>query len=338
VNARVVDRARVPRNPSAPNVTRNLGVGLFAGLLLGVALVLLRERTDASIRVPGTLPLYGKVRELGVIPSSGADAEVAARTRHRILGPLAGARALTASGRGIAPVELATWNRKGSPLAESFRATLTSILMSAHDGQDRRVLLVTSPLPREGKSTLVTNLAVALAEMHQRVLVIDADLRRPRVHAIFGQSNTWGLSDLLADETPCADYPADALARTTEVPGLFSIPSGLGGADAIQALYSSRMAELLDRLRQEFDAILIDTPPVLTVADARILSRLADGVVLVVRAGQTQRDSATMAMNMFEADGIQVLGTVLNDWNPRHTGAAFERGGHGYYYRDASNA
>ena len=108
--------------------------------------------------------------------------------------------------------------------------------------------------------------------------------------------------------------------RRTHVTGLFTLPSGGDTSGSSRLLYSARMRELLDRLRQEFDAILIDTPPLLSVVDARILSRLIDSIVLVVRAGQTTRESATMAVNMIEADGVEVLGTVLNDWNPRAMG------------------
>jgi capsular exopolysaccharide synthesis family protein len=221
-------------------------------------------------------------------------------------------------------------------LAESFRATLTSILSTGQNRDERQVILVTSPSPQEGKSTVITNLAIALAEINQRVLLIDADLRRPRLHTILGQANTWGLSDLLRETTPCSEYPVEALSRKTHIPRLFFLPSGPGSVNVSRLLYSGRMDELLSRLRSDFDAVVIDTPPVLRVADARILSRLVDAVVLVFRAGQTTREAAAMAVNVFEADGVPVLGTVLNDWNPRTMG-------HSYYptndlsYGQASN-
>ena len=170
-------------------------------------------------------------------------------------------------------------------MAESFRATLTSLLTTGSSREDRRVILVTSPSPQEGKSTVITNLAIALAEIDQRVLLVDADLRRPRLHTVLNQANTWGLSDLLRETTPCEDYPAEALCRKTHVPRLSFLPSGPGSVNVSKLLYSPRMDDLLERLRNEFDAVLIDTPPVLRVADARILSRLADAVVLVFRAG-----------------------------------------------------
>jgi len=327
VTARIVDRAGTPRFPIKPNLTVNLMVGSLGGVFLGVALVLFRDRTDATIRTPGSLSVYPHVRELGVIPCASVDPEFAAiGWRPRLALPPArssrNSRPPTSVGV-LEPVELASWNWKESLLAESFRATLTSIFMSGQNGSDRQILLVTSPSPREGKSTVATNLAIAIAEIRQRVLLIDADLRRPRIHSIFDQANTWGLSDLLKEETPCAEYPSEALGRKTHVPSLFSMPSGPANPSVARLLYSDRMAELVGRLRTEFDTIVIDTPPVLSVADARILSRLADAVVLVVRAGQTTREAATMAMNVFEADGVPVLGTVLNDWNPTRKWGAY---------------
>jgi len=329
VNARIVDPAHSAKVPYKPNLSRNLTLGLFGGLFGAVALVLLREKTDASIRVPGSIPVYLNLRELGVIPAAKTDPDVlriAGRHASASLPPVVRRNSRTTNVPGIQSVEaveLTTWNRKASLLAEAFRGTLTSILASEQNGHPRQVILVTSPSPQEGKSTVIANLAIALAEINQRVLLIDADMRRPRLNAIFNHANTWGLSDLLREKTPCDEYPPEALARNTHVPRLFLLPSGPGSVNVSRLLHSPRMAELLARFRRDFDAILIDSPPVLRVADARILSRLADAVVLVFRAGQTTREAAALAVNVFEADGVPVLGTVLNDWNP-HTM------GHGY--------
>ena len=338
VSARVVDAARPSRLPYKPNLPLNMTLGLFGGLMVGVAFVLFRERADASIRAPGSAPADINVRELGVIPM--------ASTRHHLSG--AGGAASAAS-RGFLQrhrtmmlpqadadaVELATWKRKNSLLAESFRATLASILLSGEENRSPQIILVTSPSPREGKSTVVTNLAIALAEINRRVLLIDADFRRPRLHTIFGQANTWGLSDLLQEETPCSEYPLDALARETEIRGVRAIPSGAGGVAVSSLIHSGRMTELLNRLRGDFDSILIDTPPVLTVPDGRILARLADAVVLVIRAGQTTREAAATAASMLESDGVPLLGSVLNDWDPRVRGARHYSDYSEYYYRDA---
>jgi succinoglycan biosynthesis transport protein ExoP len=142
---------------------------------------------------------------------------------------------------------------------------------------------------------------------------------------------------LLREKTPCAEYPLEALSRKTQVPRLSLLPSGPGSVNVSRLLYSGRMAELLARFRNDFDAILIDSPPLMRVADARIVSRLADAVVLVFRAGQTSREAAAMAVNVFEADGIPVLGTVLNDWNPRTMGHGYYPSDYRSYYANVSN-
>jgi polysaccharide biosynthesis transport protein len=344
INARLVDSARPPGLPYKPNLTMNLIFGLVGGLVTGVALVLLRERTDTRIRTPGSMSPFFNLRELGVIPCAKADLELSIATSRKppmslptAVFPFSQRTPNVPRGQTVEPLELMTWNRKTSLLAESFRSTLTSILMSGENGHDRQVILVTSPSPREGKSTVVTNLALALGEIHQRVLLIDADLRRPRLHTIFGQANTWGLSDLLREKAPFAESPAEALARRTHIPGVFLIPSGPASVTVSRLLHSARMAELINRVRNDFDSVLIDTPPVLSVADARILSRLVDAVVLVFRAGQTRRETATMAVNVFEADGIPVLGTILNDWDPRRMGHGSYPSNYLQQYRDASS-
>jgi capsular exopolysaccharide synthesis family protein len=345
VSSRIVDPAHPPAAPYRPNLRRNLMYGLLGGLGIGVGLILLRERADASIRVPGSIALYLNVRELGVIPSAQIDSDlpvITGRKMPKMPKSLPAARSRTSRTSRlprvpiVEPVELATWNRKASLLAESFRATVTSILASEQDGQDRHVIMVTSPSPQEGKSTVITNLAIALAEINQRVLLVDADLRRPRLHTIFGQANTWGLSDLLRETAPCAEYPPEALSRKTHIPRLFFLPSGPGSVNVSRLLYSARLVELLTRLRNDFDAVVIDTPPVLRVADARIVSRLVDAVVLVFRAGHTTREAAAMAVNVLEADGVPVLGTVLNDWNHRTMGHGHYLANYLPYYGEAS--
>jgi len=251
--------------------------------------------------------------ELGVIPCGHA---------RRLAGYLRGrgeeAQAATA-------VELAASGRGRSMLAESFRAVLTSILFSSKNGATPKVLVFTSPNPGEGKTTLVSNLGLALAEIHRRVVILDADLRKPRQHEIFGVPNETGLSEWLSGEVGEAE--GGALIFETQFPGLYVLPAGKGSPSAANLLYSSRLAELVARLRDEFDAVLVDTPPMLTMPDARVVGRLSDGVVLVLRSRQTTRDTAQAAAQRFAEDGTPVLGTVLNDWNP----AATSGGYYGYY-------
>jgi capsular exopolysaccharide synthesis family protein len=182
---------------------------------------------------------------------------------------------------------------------------------------------------------VAANLAIALAEVNQKVLLIDADMRRPQLHGIFDVPNTWGLSDLLRERTPVADCPLEALARETQIRDLYILPAGPGAASIANLLSSSRMRELLDRLRNEFDIVLIDTPAMLLLPDARVMAQLADAVVLVVRAGFTTRESALAARQRFADDGARVLGSILNHFNPSNAPSAHAHGFQHYrkYYK-----
>jgi receptor protein-tyrosine kinase len=229
-------------------------------------------------------------------------------------------------------IELATWQQKTSLLAECYRATLTSILFSSQRGETPRVIVLSSPNPGEGKTSTVSNLGIALAEIGRRVVLIDGDMRRPRLHRIFGLTGgSRGLTDVLRSEKPIDQHPIEGLVQATEVPGLYVMPGGSGAINISNLLYSPRMQELLERLKSEFDTILIDSPPMLQIPDARVLGRMADAVILVVRAGQTNRDSAVAASQRFSEDHTRVLGTVLNGWDPRDSNAGFYDGYHEYY-------
>jgi capsular exopolysaccharide synthesis family protein len=316
-NVRVVDPAYPPKMPVSPDLPFNTAAGAFSGLFLGLGILLVRETLDRSFRAPGEAPLHLRLPELGAIPTS------------RITGLSVGKRLLALNpvkrwgDRDAATVELVTWRESASTVAESFRGALTSILYSGHKGVRPRVILVTSTARGEGKTTAVSNIGIALAEIHQQVVLIDADLRKPRLHQLFDIGNTWGLTDLLTETTSLHDSPIEALVRPTAISGLKILPSGPSTANISRLLYSSRMSELVERLRSDFDTVLIDTPPMMYVSDARLLARIADAAILVIRAGKTSRDEVIAAKRRFVEDGIPVLGTILNAWDPnsrsRHT-------------------
>jgi receptor protein-tyrosine kinase len=226
--------------------------------------------------------------------------------------------------------ELATWKRKPSLIAECVRTTLTSILLPSHDSELPQVVVFTSPCPGDGKTTVACNLSIAVAEIGKKVLLIDGDLRQPRLHKVFGTTNTWGLSDILWSNNPLDRVPLTQVVRTTEVAGLSVLPGGSCGVTPTNLFYSPRMSMLMQRLRTEFDMILMDAPPIIHLADARVLGRLADGVILVVRSGQTTTESARYVIQRFAEDGTRVLGTVLNSWDPKTTGT-YGYGSYGAY-------
>jgi succinoglycan biosynthesis transport protein ExoP len=171
----------------------------------------------------------------------------------------------------------------------------------------------------EGKTTVASNLAIGLAEIGSNVLLIDGDMRRPRLHKVFDQANSWGLSDVLREKNAIEELPLDALIKKTAVPGVCLLPSGVCADNIFGLLCSGRLARLLPRFRQEFDYVLLDAPPCLEFADARIMARLADQLLLVVRANYTDKRTAQVAVQRLLQDGIPVMGVILNRCDPVHS-------------------
>jgi succinoglycan biosynthesis transport protein ExoP len=317
-NIRVVDSAEPPTRPYKPSVVLNSALGLLAGAFFGIAFVVVQERANRTIRGPGDATVYLDVPELGAIPSAKA-------VRGQLPSYYQTGKVLESTksenGKPL-QVELVTSNRKPSLLADAFRATLTSILYSGKNGNRPRIIVITSTNPGEGKTTIACNLALALAEigpsvLMQSVLLIDGDLRKPRLHEIFGVPNRWGLADLLEGKTP--PNGCEGMVYKTGYRNLNLLPAGSSTVNVGALLHSPRTFAFLNRMRGEFHTVIIDTPPMLHMPDARILGHFADGVVLVVRSAQTMRDAALAANQRLTDDGTRVLGTILNQWDPRKT-------------------
>jgi polysaccharide biosynthesis transport protein len=301
-NIRIAGWAQPASHPYRPNLPLNLAIGSFGGLVLGIGLVMLQEQTNSVLRAPGEAGNWLPVPELGAIPKA----------------PLPRLSLFSLPNWGAAPlqVERAALEQRSSTLSEAFRTTLASILSAGRNGDHPRLLVVTSSRPMEGKTTVVSNLGIALAEISEKVLLIDGDMRRPRLHRVFDQANSWGLSDLLAEQNAIDDLPLDVLVRKTAIPHLYLLPSGACTENVFGLLHSGRMSRLLPRFRQEFDYVLVDAPPCLEFADARIMARYAETLLLVVRANYTDRKTAHAAVNRLLLDGIPVMGVILNRWDP----------------------
>jgi capsular exopolysaccharide synthesis family protein len=175
---------------------------------------------------------------------------------------------------------------------------------------------------------VVSNLAIATAEIRRKVLVVDADLRRPRMHDIFGVSNDRGLSDILREEL--SEENVAGLIQETGIPNLHVLTAGKATHAAAHLLYSRNFAPLIARFKKDYDMVLIDTPPMLQMTDARVAGRLADAVILIARSGQSTRDAILAAKDRLGEDCIRVLGTVLNDWNPKKAAGGY------YGYKNTS--
>jgi succinoglycan biosynthesis transport protein ExoP len=319
-NIQIIDPAQPPRSPSGPNLLFASLLGLFLGLTGGIGFVSVREKLSKLIVAPGDAAFHVNVPELGLIPSYSIDK---AGLRGTTL-------ALTAHSNSAPELQAITPRKSQSLTAEAFRALLTSILYAGRK-RNSQVLIIASPGAGEGKTTVISNLALAYAETKRSVLLIDCDTRKPKLHRIFDIPNDSGLLDLLAEKEPLDAGIAFRHWRNTRFPGVCLLPSGQEGEGSQALLHSQRLDELIELARRQFNVVLIDTPPMMHLADARIVSSLVDGVVLVVRSGQTSRESLVSVNSRLAEDGVNVFGVVLNDWNPQAAGYYGYEGYADYY-------
>jgi polysaccharide biosynthesis transport protein len=312
-SVRIVNPAMVPKKPVTPKVPLNLFLGSMLGLVAGVGLSLFRENAENPIRSPGQSASQLQTRELGVIPKlmsnqlSAAEGPVL-----RSIAP-SGERASVLGQNGQSPAALS--KAKPSFVSESFRSVLQSILFAAQHGVPTRLITITSPEPGDGKTTMATNLAIAVSELRKGVLVIDCDMRRPGLHKMFGVEKDPGLSDLLRSDSPLDQLRLDQVIRKTNYPGLSLIPSGNFPDNISYLLNSDRLQQIFAIVRERYDMIIVDSPPMMHSPDARILGKNSDGVIMVLRAGKTSFSSAYAVRECLNHDAIPLLGTVLNDWN-----------------------
>ena len=315
---RVVDSAEIPLIPIGPRRGRSAAVGLILGTLLGIGFAFFKERTETVLRLPGETARYLSVRELGVIPSASIG-----RTTRRLAAP-SGTGSYEPAYAGSSSVDVAGWNAQTSLVAEAYRNATYSILLECRN-QGGKSYVVSSPSAGEGKTTVTCNLGIALAQANRRVLLVDGDLRKPKLHMAMGVANDFGLRNMLRGEADLGTYSPKNFCKASQVPNLFVLPSGTGTEEASRLLYSSSLPSILERLTAEFDVVLIDTPPVLHLADARILAGMTNGTILVFRARSTDREAALHACSMFHHDQVRIVGSILNDFDPM-------REGQGRYY------
>jgi len=294
-NFRIVDVARVPTAPSEPDVPRNLAFALALGLTTGIGLAFVLEGIDNTVRTPEQAQVISALPSLGVIPlGSRSSTEISARPR----------LALASSKEAV---ELVTQSRPKSQMAESYRALRTSLLLSSSGGPPK-VILITSALPQEGKTTTSINSAIVLAQKGTRVLLIDADLRRPSIHKTLGMGPKIGLSNVLTGSAKLHH----AIVSSTILPNLFVLPAGTPPPNPAELLASTNMRDVLEELRGQYDHIVIDSPPTLSVTDAVVLSTSADRVVLVIRSGQTTKQALRRARDILLSVNARVCGVLLN--------------------------
>jgi capsular exopolysaccharide synthesis family protein len=326
-NIRIVDVARVPLAPARPNLPRNLELAFLLGLTGGVALAFALEALDNTVRTPEQAESISGLPSLGMVPMSSR-LNMKARYGRKQLP----ANASSASER----VELVALSRPTSEIAESYRALRTSILLSQM-GSPPKVILVTSALPQEGKTTTCINSAVVLAQQGRRVLLVDGDLRRPSIHKNLGIRPRAGLTDLLTG----SETAQPLIIPSPQLPNLFVLPAGRTPPHPAELLGSPLMKNLLQQWREQFDHIIIDSPPALSVTDAVLLSVQADTVVLVIRSGQTTKTALRRARDLLMQVNAKMMGVVVNavDLNsPDYYYYYYSGSKYGSYYTDQSSS
>lgn len=302
----VVSRASTPSSPVEPNTIRNGLIALALGLVLGIGLAFLRDYLDDSIRTKEDLEsASGALPVVGLIPA------VTSWKNHR--NPY-----------------LVTVAKPTSPATEAYRTLRTSVQFL---GLDRPLgtLLVTSPTKAEGKTTTLANLAVTFAHAGQRVILLDCDLRRPRVHEFFGLSNEVGFTSVLLGTDPLAE----ALQPVEAHPSLAVLASGPPPPDPSELLASQRTREVIEALKSRCDLVLIDSPPVLPVTDPLVLSGIADAALLVVSTDQTTKRALHRAFELLTQINAPLMGTVLNEVGPERA-YAYGYAGYAYYQRQSA--
>jgi succinoglycan biosynthesis transport protein ExoP len=292
-NIMVVDPARIPDHPVKPKKARNVLLAIIVGLTLGVGMAFFFEYLDNTINTPDELERYFKVPFLGVVSKFKVD---------------------------TASEEIIVHSNPKSNVAEDFRTIRTNLLFSSPDVKKKHIL-ITSPLPGDGKTLQAANIAVSFAQMGKKILLLDGDMRKPRLHEIFNLERSPGLSEYLAGK--------ESRPQPTGITGLEVFTSGMTCPNPAELLGSKRMKELLEseRAKNDFDMVIIDSPPILSVADAAILSAVTDGVVLIVNAGSTPRPAIQRAIQQLSDVEAKLIGCVLNDMD-------FEKESYYYsYYR-----
>jgi capsular exopolysaccharide synthesis family protein len=306
-NVRVLERATVPGVPVRPRPLQNLMVGLLLGLGSGIALAFIIEALDNTLKTQSDVEQFLGVSVLGLVP---------------IIGPTAGAEASQATDH-LRERDLGVFLDPKSVAAECCRSIRTNILFMSPD-RPLRTMVITSPSPQEGKTTSAINLGVTMAEAGGRVLLIDTDMRRPRLHRSFGVPNQTGISTVIVGKATIEEA-----VKRTDVPNLDVLPCGPVPPNPSELLHTDRFAAVLEDCKKLYDRIILDSPPTSAVTDPAVLGNLTDGVVLVVKAGETTRESAMHARRQLLGAKARLFGVVVNAIDFSNPAYGYE-----YYYRN----
>jgi succinoglycan biosynthesis transport protein ExoP len=348
-NLRVVDGAVVPVRPSSPKKKRNLILALVVGLMIGVGAAFAFEYLDNTVKTGEDVEKCAGVPLFGIVPSFSRDGyrkgfgygDEARKGRRPVRKGLkvrlaskkkwdkssTGRRIISASTGGAGgekaearpqTIELIPHYAPASGFAESYRTIRTSLLLSSAS-ENLKAMVISSPLPSEGKTVTAANLGVTLAQANRKVLIVDTDLRKPRIHRLFKMRNTEGLTNYLVSDM---DY--QSLIKKTEIKNLYIVNSGPVPPNPAELLDSEKMTRFLEYARQYFQHILFDSPPVLTVSDALVLGPITNGMILIVWGEKTSREALKRAREKLDLTRTKMLGVIINNLDVHK---------HEYYYK-----
>jgi polysaccharide biosynthesis transport protein len=317
-NIHVVDSAVPPGAPILPNKNGNVTKALLSGLIFGIALAFFFEYVgsyfDRSLKTPEDVDRIVKLPFLGLIPSTHSfdhtgnrkPLTLYMRSRNGITGSVAAA---SKNGHGSTNIELITLDNTKSLISEAYRHLRTSVLLSSNGHNRYKSIVVTSSKHGEGKTSTCINLAVTLAQANKKVLVMDCDLRNPKIHRILGLTNIEGMSTFLATGSD----PLNHLIRQTAIPNLYVLTSGQIPPNPSELVGSPLMKKSLSILTQRFDHVLVDTPPLLAVTDGSILANMVDGVILVISGGDTPKEAIIRSKHLLNCAQARIIGAMLNN-------------------------
>ncbi|HZS09417.1 MAG TPA: polysaccharide biosynthesis tyrosine autokinase [Blastocatellia bacterium] len=318
-NVRIIEPAQLTTTPSGPKRLRAILIGLFLSLASGIGLAFFMEYLDNTVKSVDDVTRYTQLPTLAIIPVIAAAGSRMLSGRKSSVAINSGSADKSTLVTRLKPGQVMV-NDTRSAAAEAYRVLRTSLLLSSA-GRPPQKVLITSAQPGEGKTTTIVNTAISLAQLGSSVLIIDCDLRKPSAHKVFGVNFTHGLSTYLSREVPIAD-----LIHETHIPNLSLLPCGPIPPNPAELLSSERMKNMLRLLSEHYDHILIDSPPLINVADPVVLSTLVDGVIMVIQGGKATRDAVRRARGELAGVGAKVFGVVLNNLDLRKEGYS------DYYY------
>lgn len=316
-NIKIIDRAEIPHAPMSRGRTKATLMGLFLGGAFGLGLIFMLDFLDRTLRNPDDVKTYLKLPTLGMVPSSRSKSREVQQYYHY-------SQKKKDPDKELKDIELINFVDPECPFSEQYRTIRTAILLSTAKSAPR-VISFSSAIPSEGKTVTSSNVAISFSQLGKKVLIIDGDLRKPRIHKIFELKNTIGLSSFLVGRAELS-----SIVFKTHIPNLFAIPSGPIPPNPAELIDSEMMASTLDTLLKKVDYIIIDTPPLIGIVDPILLGKLADAMVLVTWAGKTNRTLVEKAKEEVERYGIRLLGMVLNRIDSKGDVTSY---GYSYRYR-----